>query len=104
MNYETVLDTIKSFKTAMQERIMEMRAKNINNYKQDKSMNPVFLIVDEYQVIAGALDKKQRMALSEEIGTIVRLGRAAGYILVITMHAFHLSFTVLVRYRSLGSI
>ncbi|MFR6143147.1 MAG: hypothetical protein ACLUJM_10425 [Finegoldia sp.] len=26
-NYETVLDTIKRFKTAMQERIMEMRKK-----------------------------------------------------------------------------
>lgn len=88
-NYETVLDTIKRFKTAMQERIMEMRKKTINNYKQDKNMNPVFLIVDEYQVIAGALDKKQRTALSEEIGTIVRLGRAAGYILVITMQTAH---------------
>lgn len=84
-----VLDMISDFKAAMYERLEYMQRKGLRNYHEDTSLFPVFLLADEFQMIADSLDKKKKQVMFDDLAVIIRLGRAVGYFFIGVMQTAH---------------
>ena len=83
--FDLVIEMIESFKNAMDARLDMMAEMEINNYTQSSDLSPVFLIIEEWLVIADEMPKKKKEEAQKLIGKIVRFGRAAGYNCIVTM-------------------
>lgn len=84
-NHMEIVGMIETFKNAMEDRLHEMAELGISNYTQSSDMPPVFLIIEEWLVIADEMPKKIKEEAQKYIGKIVRFGRAAGYNCIVTM-------------------
>lgn len=84
-NKNDIILILEMFKNEMQLRYDLMVSQGIYNYSEDKNLNPVFLLVDEYLTIIETADKKEQTAIKKLVSEIIWLGRAAGYFLIMTM-------------------
>lgn len=84
-NHKEIIDMITDFKESMESRLSDMAEMGINNYTQSPTLKPVFLIIEEWLVIADEMPKKTKEQAQKLIGKIVRFGRAAGYNAIVTM-------------------
>lgn len=80
-----IIDILHEFRNEMQDRYDQMVLKGIYNYFEDSTLDPVFLLIDEYLMIVETATKKESDAIKSLISEIIWLGRAAGYFLIITM-------------------
>lgn len=62
-NKSNIILTLEMFKDEMQLRYDSMVQRGIYNYFEDESLEPVFLLIDEYLTIIETADKKNRQLL-----------------------------------------
>ena len=84
-NKSNIILTLEMFKDEMQLRYDSMVQRGIYNYFEDESLEPVFLLIDEYLTIIETADKKEQTVIKKLVSEIIWLGRAAGYFLIVTM-------------------
>lgn len=84
-NKENLLKLIRKFEWQMRVRYEKMAAMGISDYRDDESYDPKFLLIDEYLVIVKSMNKDEKAELERLISSIVLLGRACGFILMVTM-------------------
>ncbi len=89
-NYKEIFDLLNRYKRKMQERQLLMMDRGIKNYMDSDDLHPEFLIIDEYQCLSDFLPKKSkdgydREQLNQLVRSLVMLGRAMGYIVIVTM-------------------
>lgn len=90
-NIDDVVQLIYDFQKRMEDRQEIMKKRGIINYIQSDDLDAEFLIIDEYQSISGSLPKRDskdsigRETLNRVVQNLIRLGRAMGFIVVITM-------------------
>lgn len=84
-NYDDIIYVVKKFHTNMLLRIEDLKAARVNNYIDVSSIEPRFLIIDEFEHILDSLNKKQMAEIQLYINAIVKLGGAFGCFLVVSM-------------------
>ena len=82
---ENIMNLVRCFCEKMHKRYEEMAEKGISSYIEDENYRPVFLLIDEYLTICKQLTKKEKEKFDHDISDIILLGRACGYILIVTM-------------------
>lgn len=85
-NKDKVLKLINRFRIYMYRRLDEMKELGIYEYQENKQLKPKFLLIDEFIPLIDGMNKEQRKNFEQAISDIALLGRACGYILVITIH------------------
>lgn len=86
---EGVLDTLRAFNQGMKERAKELKLKRLRDYTE-LGLEPNYLIFDEYsELISMFPNTKEGKAEKQEfeslLGSICRLGRSAGYYVILSM-------------------
>ncbi|MEG0408804.1 MAG: FtsK/SpoIIIE domain-containing protein [Bacilli bacterium] len=92
-NKEPILKLIRKFDWQMRKRYEDMAKLGITSYLDSDELKPVFLLIDEYLVLVEQFESKanskteisERKELENLIKNITLLGRACGYILILTM-------------------
>ena len=82
---EEIIHTLEEFKNNMQARYDDMVARGLYSYTEDTSLQPVFMLIDEYLMLVETADKKELTQIKQLISEIIWLGRGAGYFLITTM-------------------
>lgn len=85
MTKTNVIEALTKFKDEMQLRLDLMAENGFYNYYEDESLDPVFLLIDEYLMIVETAEKKELTQIKSLLSEIIWLGRAAGYFLIVTM-------------------
>lgn len=86
---EGVLDTLRAFNAGMKDRARQLKENRLRDYTQ-LGLEPSFLIFDEYSELISMFPndkegKAEKAEFEKLLGSIARLGRSAGYYVILSM-------------------